>query len=60
MTIGEKAMLVAAKALAGSAVELFRDPALIARAQADFKKIRDPLKFVTLIPEGQKAPKAIR
>ncbi len=59
-TIGEKAMLVAAKALAGTAVELYRDPALIAKAQADFKKIRDPLKFVTLIPEGQKAPKTIR
>ncbi len=53
-------MLVAAKALAGSAVELYRDPALVAKAKADFKSVRDPLKFVTLIPDGQKAPKAIR
>jgi aminobenzoyl-glutamate utilization protein B len=59
-TIGEKGMLVAAKALAGSAVELYKDPTLIARARSDFKKIRDPLAWVTLIPEGQKAPKTIR
>lgn len=60
MTIGEKGMLVAAKALAGSAVELFRDPALVAKALSDFKSVRDPLKFVTLIPDGQKAPRSIR
>lgn len=40
--------------------ELYGDPALVAQALADFKAVRDPLKFVTLIPDGQKAPKAIR
>jgi aminobenzoyl-glutamate utilization protein B len=60
MSIGEKGMMVAAKALAATAIDLFTTPALIEKARADFKAIRDPLKFVTLIPEGQKAPKAIR
>ncbi len=59
-SIGERGMLVAAKALAGAAVDLYETPALIERARADFKQIRDPLQFVTLIPEGQPAPKTIR
>jgi aminobenzoyl-glutamate utilization protein B len=58
--IGEKGMMVAAKALAATAIDLFTTPALVEKARADFKAIRDPLKYVTLIPEGQKAPKAIR
>ena len=33
---------------------------LLQQVQADFKKIREPLNFLTLIPEGQQAPKAIR
>jgi aminobenzoyl-glutamate utilization protein B len=60
MSIGEKGMLTAAKALAGSAIDLYESPALVERARADFRRIRDPLKFVTLIPEGQGAPKTIR
>jgi aminobenzoyl-glutamate utilization protein B len=59
-SIGEKAMLVAAKALAGAAVDLYASPELIAKARTDFDAIRKPLEWVTLIPEGQKAPKAIR
>jgi aminobenzoyl-glutamate utilization protein B len=59
-SIGEKAMLVAAKTLAGAAVDLYASPELIAKAKADFDAIRKPLEFVTLIPEGQKAPKTIR
>ena len=59
-SIGEKGMMVAAKALAATAIDLFTTPALVEKARADFKAIREPLKFVTLIPEGQKAPKAIR
>ena len=60
MSIGEKGMLLAAKALAGSAIDLYQSPQLVEKARADFKKVRDPLKFLTLIPEGQRAPKAIR
>ena len=59
-SIGEKGMMVAAKALAATAIDLFTTPALIEKARADFKTIRAPLKFVTLIPEGQRVPKAIR
>ena len=53
-------MMVAAKALAATAIDLLTTPALVEKARADFKAIRDPLTFVTLIPEGQKAPKTIR
>ncbi len=60
MSIGEKGMLVAAKTLAGTAIDLFESPALLEKARADFHAIRDPQTFLTLIPEGQVAPKAIR
>jgi aminobenzoyl-glutamate utilization protein B len=59
-SIGEKAMLVAAKSLAGAAVDLYASPELVRKAKADFDGIRQPLQYVTLIPEGQKAPKTIR
>ncbi|MDH5590889.1 MAG: peptidase dimerization domain-containing protein, partial [Gemmatimonadota bacterium] len=41
-TIGTKGMLVAAKALATSAVELFLDPNLILQARAEFEERRGP------------------
>jgi hypothetical protein len=41
-------------------LDLYGSPDLVARAKADFKAVRDPLTFVTLIPEGQKAPTSIR
>ena len=53
-------MMVAAKALAGSAIDLYRTPDLIQRARDDQKKMIGSLKYTTLIPEGQKAPKTIR
>jgi aminobenzoyl-glutamate utilization protein B len=59
-SIGEKAMLVAAKTLAGAAADLYASPELVSKAKADFQKIREPLEYVTLIPEGQKAPRSIR
>ncbi len=59
-SIGEKGMMVAAKTLAASAIDLYLSSELVERAQADFKKIRQPLKFITLVPEGQRAPKTIR
>ncbi|MEK6566929.1 MAG: amidohydrolase [Bacteroidota bacterium] len=60
MSIGEKGMMVAAKTLACSAIDLFQSPELLQKAKEDFKKIRDPLKYIVLIPGGQKAPKTIR
>lgn len=59
MSIGEKGMLVAAKTLASSAIELMQIPALLQKAKEDLKKMRDPLPHLTLIPEGQRAPKSI-
>jgi aminobenzoyl-glutamate utilization protein B len=59
-SIGEKGMMVAAKTLAATAIDLFSTPALVEKARADFKAIREPLKYITLIPEGQKAPTVIR
>src|SRR5690349_19473589 len=58
--IGEKGMAVAAKTLAASAIVLFTTPAQVEAARKDFHSVRDPLAFVTLVPEGQKAPTAIR
>ena len=59
-SIGEKGLGVAAKALSASAIDLYQSRELRERVQTDFRKIREPLDFVTLIPEGQKAPQAIR
>ena len=59
-SIGEKGMMVAAKALAGTAIDLYRSPELLQRARDDQKKMMAGQKYVTLIPEGQKAPKTIR
>jgi aminobenzoyl-glutamate utilization protein B len=59
-SIGEKGMLVAAKTLAGAAIDLMASPELIDKAGADLIAMRESLNYVTLIPEGQKAPQAIR
>jgi hypothetical protein len=53
-------MMVAAKALAASAIDLYRSPELIQRARDDQKKMMAGQKYITLIPEGQRAPKTIR
>jgi aminobenzoyl-glutamate utilization protein B len=60
MSIGEKGMLVAAKTIAATAIDLYRSPATIEKARADQKQMLSGLKYVTLIPEGQKAPAKIR
>ncbi len=59
-SIGEKGMMVAAKALAASAIDLYRSPDLIQRAREDQKKMLAGQKYITLIPDGQKAPAKIR
>jgi aminobenzoyl-glutamate utilization protein B len=60
MSIGEKGMLVAAKAIAATAIDLYRTPATLEKARADQKQMLTGLKYMTLIPEGQKAPAKIR
>ncbi|HET6203509.1 MAG TPA: amidohydrolase [Planctomycetota bacterium] len=58
--IGEKGMLVAAKTLARTAVDLMRDPALREAARRDFERRRGSTQLRSLLLEGQRAPKAIR
>jgi aminobenzoyl-glutamate utilization protein B len=59
-SIGDKALLVAAKTLAGSAIDLYRDGARLQRVREDFRKARGDAPWQTLIPAGQQAPKAVR
>jgi aminobenzoyl-glutamate utilization protein B len=59
-SIGEKGLAVASKTLAAAAVELCTDPKLVEAARRDFRAIREPLEFHTLVPAGQKAPTSIR
>ena len=58
--IGHKGMLVAAKVLAFSAVELLQNPEAVKEAKADFQERMKDKKYTTRIPKDQKAPKAIR
>lgn len=59
-SIGEKGLSVAAKTLAASAIDLYQSSELREKVQSDFREIREPLDFITLIPDGQKAPQSIR
>ncbi|MBI1763605.1 MAG: amidohydrolase [Acidobacteria bacterium] len=56
MSIGRKGMLAAAKTLTLSALELYRNPALIEAAKADFKQRRAGFEYRSRIPANQKAP----
>jgi len=58
--IGHKGMMVAAKVLALSAVDLLDSARLIEEAKADFQMRTKDRKYTTLIPGDQKAPEAIR
>ncbi len=50
--IGRKGMMVAAKTLALSAVELFQNPELVRRARADFDAKMAGQKYRSLIPDN--------
>ncbi len=56
MTIGQKGMVVAAKAMAAMAQELFRKPQLVADAKADFAKQMLGKAYKSVIPGGAKPP----
>jgi aminobenzoyl-glutamate utilization protein B len=56
MSIGQKGMLVAAKTLALSAIDIFHDPKLAEAARASFEKRRAGVAYRSRIPEGQKPP----
>lgn len=55
-TIGRKGMVVAAKTLALSGVDLFNDPKLIEAARSDFEKRRSGNEYRSRIPANQGAP----
>ncbi len=55
-SIGRKGMVVAAKTLALSAVDLMHDPKLIEAAREDFNKRRAGYEYRSRIPANQKPP----
>ncbi len=59
-SIGDKALIVAAKALVGTAVDLYRDPAQVAKARQEFVKTRGDKPWETLIPADQAVPTSVR
>ena len=56
MSIGQKGMLVAAKALALTAADLLSNPQLVAQAKADFQRELQGKTYKSAVPEGQKPP----
>lgn len=56
MSIGQDGMVVASKALALTAVDLFSNPALVQAARADFDRKLTGKAYRTFIPAGQKPP----
>ena len=54
MSIGQDGMVVAAKALATTAVDLFTNAQLVSAAKADFAKELAGKTYHSSIPEGQK------
>ncbi len=58
--IGHKGMMVAAKVLALTAVDLLQDPQALKEAKEDFQERMKDRKYTTKIPKDQKAPRAIR
>ena len=56
MSIGQKGMLVAARALAITAADLFADRRMVADAKADFERQLQGKAYRSVIPAGQKPP----
>jgi len=56
MSIGEKAIIVAAKALAATALDLFSDQSLIEDARQDFEERKKGYDFRLLLPKERKPP----
>ena len=52
MSIGHKGMLVAAKTLAASMVDLYEKPVALKAVRADFEKRRGDVRFKAYLPDG--------
>jgi aminobenzoyl-glutamate utilization protein B len=60
MSIGQKGMVVAAKALAITGADLFADAQLVADAKAEFRKQLNGATYQSVIPEFAKPPLGYR
>lgn len=60
MSIGRKGMMVAAKSLVLTGMDLFTDPAQVAAAKASFEKRREGFEYRSRIPVNQKPPLTYR
>jgi aminobenzoyl-glutamate utilization protein B len=58
--IGHKGLLVAAKVLALSTLDLLQDAKTLKEAKADLRERLEGRSYTTRIPKGQKVPKSIR
>jgi aminobenzoyl-glutamate utilization protein B len=56
MSIGQKGMLTAARAIAATGVDLFLNSELVANARQEFERQLHGTAYESLIPEGQKPP----
>jgi aminobenzoyl-glutamate utilization protein B len=54
--IAHKGAVAASKVLAGSVIECFRNPAVVAQAKASFKKELEGTNYFSMLPPDQKPP----
>ena len=59
-SIGRKGMMVAAKTMALTAMDLFTDPAQVKAARDNYEKRRAGFEYRSRVPEGQKPPLTYR
>lgn len=55
-SLGRKGMMVAAKTLALSTIELMQNPKLVQDAKTDFERTKGSRMYESRVPAGQKAP----
>ena len=56
MSIGQKGMMVAAKTLAATAIDLFKNPSIVDAARRDFDERKKGHSFQLLTPPNYKPP----
>jgi aminobenzoyl-glutamate utilization protein B len=56
MSIGQKGMMVAAKTLAATAIDLFKNPSLVETAKKDFEERKKGHPFDLLTPPNRRPP----
>ena len=58
-TIGTKALIVAAKAIAATSIDLYQNEKMLEKVKSSWKESRGDAPFKTLIPKKQMAPERI-